>query len=309
MILATAYEEWTDAALEDRHYKNPVISCQNYKAISVVTLLIMRHMTPPTDQDTLPFVGSDSKTRTKRQDLGSLGSVDAEEARIEEDKAAEVDGETRYARAVNHMDGDPSSKDFLVGTRMAYMKGFTYRSVRAFVPMVRGRAGKQEAVRMGSTFRCVSGVRKFCAKNPAAGKNNLKSRSFDGAVFEDDLGGMVLLTIFEMQAYLYYPFCLYTEGVVGHTFDKYCMVHFMSEFMRENDYTSMVESVKKAEKTLGEYAWMCPRVKMLNVATSRVTMGNKIDIIEKSRGRSISLTREEQLGECNSTPASQSEAA
>ncbi len=36
---------------------------------------------------------------------------------------------------------------------------------------------------------------------------------------------------------------------------------------------------------------------------------NKIEIVEKSRGRFISLTRDEQLGESNSTHANQTEAA
>ena len=88
-----------------------------------------------------------------------------------------------------------------------------------------------------------------------------------------------------MQAYMYYPFCLYTEGVVGHTFDRYTMMKFSDRSKHNKDYLSLKKSVTDSEEWLGDKAYLSPVVKSLNVAVSRVTKGNRADIIEINEGK------------------------
>jgi len=297
-LVDTLAEAYMDAAgEEDAVYRDPVISLQNYKAVGVVTMDIMERVRDReflTTQDTVPFCGTN--TMAKGAVPTELGSVEFDVEDVEHEPERNRGwAETNYARDHSHRSNDPAGKHFLVGTLMKYEPGFSYRSMTAFKPKIRGtEEGKvleQEPVRMGQVMRFLG----FESKNveivdiTKKGQKEKKKKqkvTITWGMFRKEDGSKMVLGKEEMQAYMYYPFCLYTEGVVGHTFDKYTMIKFSNKHARQNDYFSLKSSVDEIEEMLGDKSWLSPVVKSLNVAVSRLTMGNRAEIIEIEEGKS-----------------------
>jgi hypothetical protein len=100
-------------------------------------------------------------------------------------------------------------------------------------------------------------------------------------------GDTVTLSEDEAHCYMYYPFCLYTGGVVGHTFDSYTLMAFVDKEAIMFDYLAVKKAVEHIENAMGAQSWLAPRVKTLNVAVSRVTMGNTTNIIEINEGKKL----------------------
>ena len=287
--LAKAY---LDASNKDYEiYRDPVVSLQNYKAIGVVTLDIMarvqemKFMSPIC---AIPFCGN---THFTKGEVGmDTGSVDVETSDVasESPRVKEI-GEENFKKKLSHFGyRDPAGKGFLVGTMVNYEAGFSYRSMYAFTPKIRGTDNNkpvlQSAIRMGQVMRFVGFERKDVKVAVNGGKKFARVRIKWGKFLKEDGSKMVLMKE-EMQAYMYYPFCLYTEGVVGHTFDRYTMMKFSDRSEKAYDYLSLKKSVTDIQNMLGDKAWLSPVVKSLNVAVSRVTKGNRADIIEINEGK------------------------
>lgn len=291
--LADAY---MDAANDDVVYRDPVVSLQNYKAVGIVTMDIMkrvREMGYLNTDEAVPFCGTNTMAKGSTQsDFGSV-EVDTEDVVHEQLRPREW-AEEKYVRGHTHRgkQGDPGGKSFLVGTLMKYEPGFSYRSMSAFKPKIRGteddKTVEQEPVRMGQVMQFVG----FESKNveivePGKKKKTNKKKqkvTIEWGVFLRSDGGKVVMGREEMQAYMYYPFCLYTEGVVGHTFDNYTMIKFSDQSVSEKNYFSLKKAVMEAEEILENKAWLSPVVKSLNVAVSRLTKGNRAKIIEIDEG-------------------------
>lgn len=295
-VVDTLAEAFFNAAMEEEVYRDPVVSLQNYKAVGVVTLDIMKrvheleYMTP---RDAVPFCGTN--TMVKGASTNEMGSVEVDvEDVINEHQRSRGWAEDNYVRDHSHRSTDPKGKGFLVGTLMKYAPGFSYRSMSAFKPKIRGseeeKAIEQEPVRMGQVMRFVGFQSKVVEiVEPGNKKKDQRKRqktTIEWGVFVKNNGNKVVLGKEEMQAYMYYPFCLYTEGVVGHTFDNYTMIKFSDSHATENDYFSLKTAVEQVEEMLGDKSWLSPVVKSLNVAVSRLTNGNRAEIIEINEGKS-----------------------
>jgi len=282
-----------NAAETGKLYRDPVVSLQNYKAIGVVTLDIMEGVLKQgymDMRDAIAFCGSNAFAMGSAPEP-EFGSVDQEtEEIVQESDGQEKTGKNMYHDRLNHMTGDPSSKGFLVGTYVSYEENFSYRSLTAFIPKIKGEAGvgaapkHQNHVPMGQVMI----FKGFRTKNVAVRSNDGNKRlviRLEWGTFEKENGDFVVLTKAEVRAYMYYPFCLYTGGVVGHTFDRYTMIAFSNDTSRANNYLSLKRNVRDIENALGDRAWLSPVVKTLNVGVSRVTSGNQVNIIEISEGR------------------------
>jgi hypothetical protein len=293
--IARAYHE---AGTTGAFYRDPVVSLQNYKAIVVVTLDIMNrleqlgHFSPGSD-DIMPFCGNTHYGKDDKQ-TGLLGTVDTEtDDACDEDHESSSRGGNFYAKFANHMVVDPESKKFLVGTRMMYTRGYCYRSVVAFIPKVRGteegKAEKQDPVRMGQVMKFHGMYTKSFKDAESPGykrrKIHLTYGVFSLPTSSAGITKHVFITHREMQAYMYYPFCLYTEGVVGHTFDRYTMIQFSNSAHTDGHYASLKKGIEQVERVLGDKSWVTPICKTMNVAVSRLTAGNKLRIIEINEGK------------------------
>lgn len=283
-------------------YKDPVVSLQNYKALGTVTLDILEKMSDNGYWSPGPevFSGSDACGMGKK-DEGELGTVDAQSDTID----SETDGQRKasegiFLRRFSHKtngDAGPDGKGFLVGTRMMYEPGFTYRALTAFVPSISGthevvnkngipekKKKLQPAILMGQVMMLVSRETK---RVPVETGNVNKRMTVDIAVdiFKNEDGSRVVLTREETSARMFYPFCLFTGGVVGHTFNDYAMVVFSSDSATQYAYRSLRRAVGEAESVLMDVSWVSPIVKLLNVTVSRLTAGNRVKIYEIWEGR------------------------
>jgi hypothetical protein len=294
--IAHAYIE---SAAEHTVYRDPVVSVQNYKAIGVVTMDIMARVAELSSvmspEHAVPFCGTTHCSVTSN-DTGELGSVDQEAGEVGSESYRQLDiAEHRFEKEFNHLTGDPVSKKFLVGTKMAYVKGFSYRAMTAFVPKLSGttkdkKQVKQDPVRMGQVM-VFGGEFSKTFTSPVPGHPHKTQRvELDYAVFHADTDHVgepkpVYLLKAEMLATMYYPFCLYTEGVVGHTFDRYSMIKFSSDRAYSNDYAPLKKGLEEIENVLGDKSWLAPIVKTMNVAVSRLTFGNRLRVIEINEGK------------------------
>jgi len=291
-MIDTLAEAYLDASNKEHElYRDPVVSLQNYKAIGVVTMDIMarvHEMEIMSSNGAIPFCGTSAFV------MGDVtmetGSVDVETRDVtSETPGCKKIGEKMFIDKLSHYGRrDPAGKGFLVGTMMNYEAGFSYRSMYAFKPKIRGTDDKkpvlQETIRMGQVMRFLGFETKDVKVATDGGKKMARVRIKWGKFLKGD-GSKMVLTTEEMQAYMYYPFCLYTEGVVGHTFDRYTMMKFSDPTEKAYDYLSLKQSVTDIENMLGDKAWLSPVVKSLNVAVSRVTKGNRADIIEINEGK------------------------
>jgi hypothetical protein len=292
--IAVAYHA---AAVQGVVYRDPVVSLQNYKAIGVVTIDIMARLEELGyfgTHELVPFCGT-THFGMGEKSTGDLGSVDDEvDEVVHESGYQNRIGESNFCTRVNHLEGDPSSKLFLVGTQMSYKKMYSYRSISAFTPKLCGQDKerfmvKQEPVRMGQVFM-FQGMHtsNFVDGSTKGSKRKKLSVTYGIFTTEPNSDGKcrrLLLLQREMQAYMYYPFCLYTEGVVGHTFDRYTMIKFSNNTIYKHDYAPLKRSIEQVEKILGDTSWVTPIAKTMNVAVSRLTKGNKLRIIEINEGR------------------------
>lgn len=297
-VIDSLVEAYMDAAQEENAvYRDPVVSLQNYKAVGVVTMDILKEVQERgylNPQGAVPFCGTN--TRIKKAQPNELGSVEVDvEEVLNEQQRTRGWAEENYAKDHSHRSNDPKGKEFLVGTMMKYEPGFSYRSMSAFKPKIRGtedeKAVEQEPVRMGQVMRFVGFETKVVeivelGKGKKADKKKRQKTTIEWGMFLKEDGSKMVLGKEEMQAYMYYPFCLYTEGVVGHTFNNYTMIKFSNTSATENDYFSLKTAVDQVEEMLGDKAWLSPVVKSLNVAVSRLTKGNRAEIIEVNEGRS-----------------------
>ena len=300
--IARAYHT---AAEQGVLYKDPVVSLQNYKAICVITLDIMKRVEALGNLGDIrprPFCGA-THCGMGEQSEGELGSIDVDTPSVEsESYTQQTTGERIFVSRRNHKTGDPSSKAFLVGTKMWFQVGYSYRSITAFRPKLRGTAGtgkskkpmSQQPVRMGQVmmFEGMGAFRHSKVKRHP--RTNKQTRVHEVVPYgrfsipthsETDPKRFVFLLEAEIYARMYYPFCLYTEGVVGHTFDRYTMVKFSNKRAYSNDYQPLKRAIEDAEHVLGDKSWVAPVVKTMNVAVSRLTKGNKLRVIEINEGR------------------------
>ena len=285
--VADAYQA---AKNERRVFRDPVIALQNYKAIGVTTLDVLKcmsergYMQPGGDF----FVGS-SAIGDGTEDL-----VGAPVEAISETFGQSSAGLKRYIAKVDHHKdkSGPSGKSFLVGTVMKYEVGYSYRTLVKVTPGLSEtiedeedkKEKKQDDIMMGQTLMLTSMQCKITYRMTGKEQNKREQISKDVFVFEKDDGSTVVLTQSEAQAYLYYPFCIYSGAVVGHTFDDFTLVNFASERASRYNYMSLENSVVESENILQDCAWLSKTVKDLNVAVSRVTYGNRAKIIEVFTG-------------------------
>jgi hypothetical protein len=304
-VCAHAMERWMQMGEMDggegQLYTDPVISCQNYKAIVVTTFRILAAgaalFTRQPGERVFAFVGDNSFTRTEMSNRGMEPNEndDDEGAReMAETSRAKFLAEDQYRKRSVHTkerDGNPSGKLFLTGTKMLYRKGHSYQAVTAFVPAVQVNTGdvlgKQGTVAISTVFRMLEPIQMY--RGVTVGGKRETRKDFEGAKFVDGAGNRFIFKLSEMRAHLYYPFAMYTSATVGLSFNEYYMVQFCNEssvFSGNDAYISYAKALVDIERVMGETSWQTPIVKTMNVITSRVRQGNRVKIIEIKCGGS-----------------------
>ena len=104
-------------------------------------------------------------------------------------------------------------------------------------------------------------------------------------LFEEEDGRRVILTEAETRAYMYYPFCMFTGGIVGHTFTNYTMVILSCSSSTYYDYADTRAVLSELERRCSGQAWLSPVCKTLNVVVSRVRTGSTVKVLEIGGGR------------------------
>ena len=278
------FDSYVDAGSEWDPYNDRVVSLQNYKAFTVFAMDVMEHMTPELmnrDHRMLWHTGPDPcgrKNGIKNTLTAQIGSVDE----VEETKGESVNermwgvddyiSKTRHGRMPKQ---NPSSKKFLVGTKMFMRLGFSYRSIYAFTPRIEMEKPKGIKVRMGKILVLERIRRETYTKIDGSGE--VRIRWYEFKMDGDD----IRLREEEVQMYLYYPFCLYSDGVVGQTYKKYTLVNFFQHPTNYSlGYPNIRSTVNTIQMALGASSWVTPLAKTLNVATTRVLYGSKVRIME-----------------------------
>ena len=295
LLMQDTADAYLLAAENNKVYSGRVIAVQNHKVGCVVTLDILELI--PEESGFVPsagtpFVGS-SACCMGEQSTGELGTVDddlVESGSNVESWGKRMMGIKIYSKRYNHNatgESGPSSTGFYVGTMMTYKLGYSYRATKAFTPKTHrienGEKLKPMAVGMGSVMMLCSLETqrvKLLSEN-----NKVRMVDIEFGTFVGEDGDKTILRMEEMRAYMYYPFCLYTGGVVGHTYDNYTMVKLSQRGQKRWDYAEMKPQLEKIEKVCGDVSYVIPAVKTLNVAASRVTKGNRANIIEVMDGR------------------------
>lgn len=297
---AVAYYE---AARASRVFNDPMISAQNYKVVGMVTMDILDEIgrigcLGGDETPSLLFTGDNPCSRKQSDDSpdDAFGSVDVDTAEVVETPHERLRSTAFYIRTFSHLTTDPSGKGFLVGTVMKYKVNYTYRSLVAFLPksqILTKKGGRyfekvrQTAVMMGRAMRLVR-IEEMCDQAISGKGQTADDRPHTRTnmyVFEDEDKRRVVLTEAETRAYMYYPFCMFTGGIVGHTFNNYTMVVLSSERVPFYDYADMRLVLTDLETRCGHRSWLSPLCKTLNVVVSRVRTGNTVNIIEIGSGR------------------------
>lgn len=300
--VATAFLE---AGRTGKPYAGPIVSVQNYKGLVMFTLQALDSIADVAEHTALwdkafdnaeLFVGHESccfSGGDEADATGTEGNFDHDLSAGEESKRQTSSAEKTFLSRMFHARlglAGPAGRRFYVGTKMVYEAGFSYRSTTAFRPCVRvgvykpkskskTKAVRQDSVAMGDVLIL---KRRYTLMDYADGVPDWDRErpvvEFQSAL---DPTKLVVLTAEEMRMYMYYPFCLYTEGVVGQTFKDYTMIHMYNPRAAvQNYYCGLRRRIQYLYDKLGKYAHVARIAKTLNVATTRVLQGHRMQIIE-----------------------------
>lgn len=169
----------------------------------------------------------------------------------------------------------PSGKSFLVGTHLYLIPNHEYMCLGKLVPAVQDKRDKVKAVIYQGErvrFRRTWTLSYEDLRRPKQASRCTAYEFYSGCK-------KYILTEFEVRARLFYPFCLYQDGVVGHTFDRYVMMNTVIPGQM-GWYSSTRKRLLRASSVMAEDVWMSKPVKQLNVAVTRVRNSDNVCVMD-----------------------------